>query len=87
MLKRIARLKERVVELGQSNAQLSLKERCADALELSDHLAADRQGHRKRAELEIAMTSMEGLMQETFLGSGPPRCSSGSRSALRPGPD
>lgn len=67
-LKQIARVKELIVDLGQSDERLSLKERCLEALEISEMLATDPEVNRKRAELETAMASVEGLVQKTFLG-------------------
>ena len=68
VLQRIARVKELVVALGQVNERLPLKERCVEALALSEEVAADPEMNRKRDELEAAVTSVEKLIQETFLG-------------------
>ena len=67
-LKRIERVKELVVQLGQDNERLPLKERCLEALERSEEVTADPEMNRKRAELQTAMTSVESLIRETFLG-------------------
>ncbi len=67
-LKRIERVKELIVQLGQGNERLPLKERCAEALALSEEADADPEINRKRDELRAAMTSAEHLIQETFLG-------------------
>jgi Fe-S-cluster containining protein len=64
-LKRIERVKELVVQLGTGTERLPLKERCVEALALSQ--AADPGMNRKRAELQAAMTSVERLIQATFL--------------------
>jgi hypothetical protein len=64
-LKRIERIKELVVQLGTGTERLPLKERCVEALALSE--AADPAMNRKRAELQAAMTSVERLIQATFL--------------------
>ena len=64
-LKRIERVKELVVQLGTGTERLPLKERCVETLALSQ--AADPEMNRKRAELQAAMTSVERLIQATFL--------------------
>ena len=64
-MKRIERVKELVVQLGTGTERLPLKERCVEALALSQ--AADPGMNRKRAELQAAMTSVERLIQATFL--------------------
>ena len=66
-LKRIERVKELVVQLGQRNEHLPLKERCVEALALSEEADADPEMNQRREELEVAMTSVERLIQETFL--------------------
>jgi Fe-S-cluster containining protein len=68
-LKRIERITELIVQLGQSNERLPLKERCGEALALSEGAAADPEMNRKRAELQTAMVSLESLIEATFLGS------------------
>jgi hypothetical protein len=45
-----------------------LKEHCVEALTLSEAAAAGPAVKRKRAELQAAMTSVERLVQATFLG-------------------
>jgi Fe-S-cluster containining protein len=67
-LKRIGRVKELVVQLGTGNERLPLKEHCVEALALSEAAAAGPAVKRKRAELQAAMTSVERLVQATFLG-------------------
>ncbi len=67
-LDRIKSVRDLVVQLGPGNEQLPLKERCAEARELSEHRATEPQTNRKRVELQAAMTSVERLIQETFLG-------------------
>ena len=67
-LKRIERVKELIVALGQVNERLPLKERCVEALALAEEVAADPEINRTRDELEAAMISVESLIQETFLG-------------------
>ena len=66
-LKRIERIKEMIVQLGPGNERLPLKERCGEALALSEEDAADPEMNRKREELESAMASLESLMEATFL--------------------
>ena len=65
-LKRIGRVKELVVQLGTGDERLPLKERCVEALALSE--SADPPMNRKRAELHATMTAVERLLQATFLG-------------------
>lgn len=60
-LKRIERVKELIVHLAQGHERLPLKERCSEALALSEELEADPEMNRKRSELESAMTSVENL--------------------------
>jgi hypothetical protein len=66
-LKQIQCVEELIVRLGTSDERLSLKERCAEALTLSE-AAANPAIKRKRVELQAAMTSVERLLQATFLG-------------------
>ena len=65
-LKRIEHVKELVVQLGTGAELLPLKERCVEALTLSE--TADLEMNQKRAELQAAMTAVERLLQATFLG-------------------
>jgi Fe-S-cluster containining protein len=65
-LRRIARVKELMAQLGHRDDRLPLKERCADAL--ARKTAANPEVKRKRAELEIAMSGVERLIRTTFLG-------------------
>jgi hypothetical protein len=67
-LRRIGRVKELVVQLGTGDERLPLKEHCVEALALSEAAAAGPAVKRKRAELQAAMTSVERLVQATFLG-------------------
>jgi len=67
-LRRIERVKELVVQLGTSDERLPLKEQCLEALALSETVAVGPAAKRKRAELQAAMTSVERLVQSTFLG-------------------
>jgi len=66
-LMRIERVKELVVQLGLGDERLPLQERCGEALALSE-ATVNRAVKRKRAELQAAMTSVERLVQATFLG-------------------
>ena len=67
-LRRIGLVKELVVQLGTSAEPQPLKEHCVEALALSEAVAAGPAVKRKRAELQAAMTSVERLVQVTFLG-------------------
>ena len=67
-LKRIKGVKELVVQLRAGDERLPLKEHCVEALALSEAVAAGPAVKRKRAELQAAMTSVERLVQATFLG-------------------
>ena len=62
------RVQQLIDDLPQSNERLPLKERCTEALALSEEAGADAEMIRKRAQLQIAMTSVENLIQKTFLG-------------------
>lgn len=66
-LQRIERVNQLIVQLGQDNGRLPLKERCAEALALSE-VAADPELNLMRAELRATMTSVERLIEGTFLG-------------------
>ena len=65
-LKRIGRVKELVVQLGTGAEPLPLKERCVEALALSE--AAAPAMNQKRAKLQASMTAVERLLQAMFLG-------------------
>ncbi len=67
-LTRIERVKELIVQLAPGNERLPLKERCMESLALSEEAAADPEMNRKRAELQSALTSLESLIEGTFLG-------------------
>jgi len=66
-LQRIEWVKKLIGQLGQGDERLPLKERCVEALAFSQE-AADPELSRKRAELEAAMSSVESLIEEAFLG-------------------
>ena len=66
-LNQIQRAEELIVQLGTGDEGLTLKERWAEAVALSEAVANPTM-KRKRAELQAAMTSVERLLQATFLG-------------------
>lgn len=68
-VQRIERINELIVQLGQDGRRLPLKERCAEALPLSEAGDTDDVLKPTRAELRAAMISLERLMRETFLGA------------------
>ena len=67
-LKRIGRVRELAVELGQRGGHLPLKERCAEALALAEEAGPDPVVDWKRAELEAGMSAVEALILKRFLG-------------------
>ena len=67
-LKRIERVKQLLLHLPQGNERLPLKERCLEAFALSEELNHDQEINQKRAELQIALTSLDNFIQKTFLG-------------------
>jgi Fe-S-cluster containining protein len=66
--RRIRRVKELLAQLGQSDASLPLKERCAEAL--AGRADASPQAKRNRAALEQAMAEVERLLQKRFIPQG-----------------
>jgi Fe-S-cluster containining protein len=70
-LQKIQRVRELLVQLGQRDVRLPLKERCAEAL--AGGASASREVNRKRAQLEDAMAGVERTIWQTFLGSGQPQ--------------
>lgn len=66
-LQQIASIKKLLAQLGQRDAHLSLKERCEEALTLSENSATDPKVKSKRTELQTAMVVMETLLRKTFL--------------------
>lgn len=68
-LRRIERIRGLLVYLGATNEHLPLKERCEEALALSADADVDPEMNRKRDELQAAMTSVEQLIETTFLAS------------------
>lgn len=69
-MKRIGRVKDLLAQLGQPDRRLPLGERCAEALAKDPD--ADPKVNRKRAELETAMSAVEGLIRKTFLADAKP---------------
>jgi Fe-S-cluster containining protein len=67
--RRIRRVREMLVQIGEGDARLPLKERCAEALAGPP---ATPEIRRRRAALEAAMSAVETMIWETFLGSGAP---------------
>jgi hypothetical protein len=70
VLKRVGRVRELAAELGQLDGRLPLKERCAEALALTDEAGANPALNRKRDELEAEMSAVEELIRKRFLGGG-----------------
>ena len=68
---RIGRMKELLARLGQRDERLPLNERCVEAL--SRGAGSDPEVTRDRAELEAAMSAVEGLLRTRFLGGGDER--------------
>ena len=73
-LKQVGLVRKLAARLGQHDARLPLKERCAEALapDAGADAGADAgpETDRKRAELETAMAAVERLIRKTFLRSG-----------------
>jgi hypothetical protein len=63
---RIQRVTALLAQLGQRNARLPLKERCAEAL--AGEAGANHEMNRMRDELEAAMSAVEKSIRTTFLG-------------------
>ena len=66
---RIRRVRELLAQIGEGDASLPLKERCTEALAGTP---ATPEIKRKRAALEAAMSAVETMIWESFLGSGAP---------------
>jgi Fe-S-cluster containining protein len=62
---RIRRVKDLLARLGQRDARLPLKERCAEVL--AGRAAAGPETKLDRAALEAAMSEVESLLRERFL--------------------
>lgn len=69
-LRQVSHVREQAAELGQRNGRLSLKERCVEALAISDDATASPALSQKRTQLEAEMATVEHLVQTTFLGGG-----------------
>jgi Fe-S-cluster containining protein len=67
-LRRIRRVRDLLAQLGRHDERLPLKERCQQALAGEDGAARDV--NRKRVELKNAMSAVERLIWQRFLGSG-----------------
>jgi len=67
-LGRIQRVRNLLEHLGEGDADLPLKERCAHVL--AGEGLTTPEVKRKRAALEAAMSAVEDLIWRTFLGSG-----------------
>lgn len=67
-LQGIGRVHDLIGQLGPVEELLPLKERFADALAHAEEVAANSRTKRTCAELQTAMTSVEQLLQESFLG-------------------
>jgi len=67
-LKRIRYVEKLIVQLGAGDEALPLKERCVEALALSES-TTDPARKGKRAELEAAMASADRLIKAAFLDS------------------
>jgi len=63
--RRIGRVKDLLAQLGERDARLPLKERCAEAL--AHGTSASPEAKRKRAALEEAMAEVEAWLGEHFL--------------------
>lgn len=68
-LRQVGQVQMLAAELGQHNMRLSLKERCIEALAISDDATASPALNRKRTQLEAGMAAVEQLIQTTFLGN------------------
>jgi Fe-S-cluster containining protein len=67
-LRRIRRVKDLLAQLGQRDARMPLKERCAEVL--AWEAGETHEVNRKRAELEAAISAVERLIRKTFLRVG-----------------
>jgi hypothetical protein len=65
-LERIGRVKELMAQLGQRHARLPLRENCAEALSRGQD--SDPDVNPLRAELKVAMSAVEKLIRDKFLG-------------------
>lgn len=67
MLKEVGRVKVLIAQMGQRDERLPLKERLSEALTLSLKITDDPQINRKRADMKVAITRIQSLLQQTFL--------------------
>jgi len=67
-LQEIGRVKVLMAQLGERDKRLPLKERFNEALTLSSNITDDPQMNRNRADTKIAITRVQNLLQQTFLG-------------------
>src|SRR5882672_5017171 len=67
-LEEIGRVKALMAQLGQHDQRLPLQERFSEALTLSSNITDDPRMNRKRADAKIAITRVQNLLQQTFLG-------------------
>ena len=65
--RQIERVKALIGQLGRVDERLPVKERCAEALELSAEGLMNPERRQKRNELASAMGCVEELIQKTFL--------------------
>jgi uncharacterized protein len=68
VLQRIKHLEGLIGQLEADNGHLPLKERCVEALAFAVEGPAIPAMNKQRAALRAAMTSVERLIQKTFLG-------------------
>jgi len=66
-LKEVARVRVLIAQLGQRDERLPLKERFSEALALSSSITDDPRINRKRADVKMAITRVQNLLQERFL--------------------
>ncbi len=69
-LGRIARVKELILQLGQRDSGLPLRERCAEAL--AREAGATPEMIQKRAELDAEMSALDKVIRRTFLDEREP---------------
>ena len=69
-LTQVGQVRGLAAQLGQRGGRLPLKEHCLEALAMSDEATANPTLNRKRAQFEAEMATVEGLIQEKFLGDG-----------------
>jgi Fe-S-cluster containining protein len=67
-LKEVGRLKLLIAQVGQPDERLPLRERLNEALTCLSHMTDDPQTNRKRGDVKLAVTRVQNLLQQTFLG-------------------